>query len=84
MVFDIFIAIMFAVYVIYNEHKRIKLLKHMLGIINIQNTTVDLIVDCIEHTNSILDILKEKDKSNLSAEITAPVTRKESDIYDGL
>ena len=77
MVFDIFIAIMFAVYVIYNEHKRIKLLKHMLGIINIQNTTVGiiniqnttvgLIVDCIEHANSILDILKEKDKSNLSA-----------------
>lgn len=47
--------------------KRIKLLKHMLGIINVQNTTVDLIVDCIEHTNSILDILKEKDKSIPSA-----------------
>lgn len=67
MVFDIFIAIMFAVYVIYNEHKHIKLLKHMLGIINVQNTTIDLIADCIEHTNSILDILKEKDKSNPSA-----------------
>lgn len=67
MVFDIFITIMFAVYVIYNEHKRIKLLKHMIRIIYIQDSTVDLIGDCIEHTNTILDILKENDKSNPSA-----------------
>lgn len=63
MVFDIFISIMFAVYVIYNEHKRIKLLEHMLGIINVQSTTVDRMGDCIEHTDTIFDILKEKDKS---------------------
>lgn len=67
MVFDIFITIMFAVYVIYNEHKRTKLLEHMIRIIYIQDSTVDLIVDCIEHTNTILDILKENDKSNPSA-----------------
>lgn len=65
--FDIFIAIMFAVYVIYNEHKRIKLLEHVLRIINIQDSTIDLVGDCVEHTNTILDILKEKDKSNPSA-----------------
>ncbi len=67
MSFDIFIAIMFAVYVIYNEHKRTKLLEHMLRIISVQDSTVDLVGDCIEHTNTILDILKENDKSNLSA-----------------
>ena len=67
MVFDIFITIMFAVYVIHNEHKRTKLLEHMIRIVYIQDSTVDLIVDCIEHTNTILDILKENDKSNLSA-----------------
>ena len=33
--------------------------------------------------NKLKDYFSE-DKSNLSAEITAPVTRKESDIYDGL
>ena len=65
--FDIFITIMFAVYVIYNEHKRIKLLKHVLRIINIQDSTIDLVGDCVERTNTILDILKENDKSDPSA-----------------
>lgn len=67
MVFDIFITIMFAVYVIYNEHKRIKLLEHMLRIISVQDSTICLVGNCIEHINTILDILKENDKSDPSA-----------------
>lgn len=59
MLLDIFITIMFAVYVIYNEHKRIKLLEHVLMIISIQDSTLYLVGDCIEHTNTILDILKK-------------------------